>query len=164
MLAESIPELQYATWQSKFNGQFIKTSIAGINTLALKPQSFMNLSGSSVQAAMHFFKCMPENLLVVHDDLELKYGEVAFKKGGGLGGHNGLKSISGQLGTKDYFRFRLGIGRPVHGSPAQFVLGRFTDDESIILGTFIENAVLKLIKGITELDKGSVDLNKHICA
>jgi peptidyl-tRNA hydrolase, PTH1 family len=94
----------------------------------LKPQTFMNLSGESVQPAAAFYKHAPEEVLVIHDELDLPLGRLQLKVGGGSGGHNGLKSVSERLGTAEYKRLRLGIGRPpvdFRGSPADFVLQAF---------------------------------------
>ena len=82
------------------------------NLWLLLPQTFMNCSGESVQALMHFYRIEPAAMLVVHDDLDLLPGQSRLKFGGGLGGHNGLKDITGRLGTQDYWRLRLGIGHP----------------------------------------------------
>ena len=90
--------------------------------------------GQSIGPLLSFYKLKPENLLVVHDELELPLGTVSLKWAGGLGGHNGLRSTKECLGTADFWRLRLGIGRPVHGDVSNWVLSDFTDDESIILG------------------------------
>ncbi|NMA56370.1 MAG: aminoacyl-tRNA hydrolase, partial [Treponema sp.] len=100
----------------------------------LFPETYMNLSGQSIGPLLSFYKLKPENLLVVHDELELPLGTVSLKWAGGLGGHNGLRSTKECLGTADFWRLRLGIGRPVHGDVSNWVLSDFTDDESIILG------------------------------
>jgi PTH1 family peptidyl-tRNA hydrolase len=90
--------------------------------ILLKPQTFMNLSGKAVMQALQFYKLPLPQLIVVHDELDLPFGTVRLKQGGGNGGHNGLKSISEQLG-KDYIRLRIGIGKPVHGDTVNYVLG-----------------------------------------
>ena len=97
----------------------------------------MNLSGESVQPCADFFKVSVENILVIHDELDLPFGTLAFKKGGGLAGHNGLKSIDQQLGSRDFMRLRLGIGRPSHGNVASYVLSSFSTDEKIVLDDFL---------------------------
>ena len=93
----------------------------------------MNLSGDSIGELCRFFKIPPEEVLVVHDELELPPGTISLKKGGGLGGHNGLRSTKAVLGTPDFWRLRFGIGRPEHKDVASFVLSDFTADEKIIL-------------------------------
>jgi PTH1 family peptidyl-tRNA hydrolase len=106
-----------AAWRSEFKGQWasgnLKSSDVGqIPLKLLKPQTFMNLSGESVVALLTFFKIPPSRLIVVHDELDIPFGAVRVKHGGGSGGHNGLKSISQALSTQDYFRIRIGIGKP----------------------------------------------------
>ncbi|MDR2491543.1 MAG: aminoacyl-tRNA hydrolase [Spirochaetaceae bacterium] len=100
-------------WRGKFKGQYAPfTAPDGRKCHALIPETFMNNSGESVQAAAAFFKIPPQEILVVHDELELRLGQAGLKFGGGLGGHNGLRSINAHLGTPDFWRLRLGIGRP----------------------------------------------------
>ena len=93
-------------------GLMARTSVQGENVWLLEPQTFMNLSGKSVGALARFFKIKPEEVLVVHDELDLEPGQVKLKKGGGHGGHNGLRDIHAQLGSPDYWRLRIGIGHP----------------------------------------------------
>jgi PTH1 family peptidyl-tRNA hydrolase len=103
------------SWQHKWKGLFASvpnTAATAGGALFLQPETFMNLSGESVAACAGFYKIAPENILVVHDELELKLGQAALKWGGGLGGHNGLRSIKACIGTADFWRLRIGIGRP----------------------------------------------------
>ncbi|MEO7069228.1 MAG: aminoacyl-tRNA hydrolase, partial [Nostocoides sp.] len=94
------------------------------------PNSYMNESGGSVSALLKFYSAMPDQLVVVHDELDIDAGTVRLKKGGGEGGHNGLRSISASLGTRDYLRVRVGIGRPPgRMDPADFVLRDFSSTE-----------------------------------
>lgn len=98
----------------------------------LKPQTFMNLSGESILPAASFFKVLPAKILVIHDELDLPLGRLQLKRGGGSGGHNGLKSVTSTLATPDYLRLRLGIGRPpqdFRGQVADFVLQAFAPSE-----------------------------------
>lgn len=132
------------TYQNKFKGQYTKTMIGGRSHHLLIPQTFMNKSGESVKAAASFFNCLENEILILHDDLELPLGQYKLKRGGGNGGHNGLKSVSQILGTNNFWRMRIGIGRPQHGSVHSFVLGKFTQDEEITLSQ-IEDAVLEEI-------------------
>ncbi|CAA6818843.1 MAG: Peptidyl-tRNA hydrolase (EC [uncultured Sulfurovum sp.] len=124
-----------------------KNSFRGIlsrntSSLFLKPTTFMNLSGDSVQAVKHFFKIELENIIVIHDDIDLPFGAVRFKKGGGHGGHNGLKSIDAQL-TKEYIRVRVGVGKPEHQSQvADYVLHDFSKEELTQIDKLIEHIVL----------------------
>lgn len=116
-------------WQTKFNGKYIKDR----DIVYLKPETFMNLSGQSVQKAAAFFGVKPSDILVVHDDIEQEFSAVKLQRGGGMQGHNGLRSIKQMLGTDDFCRLRIGIGRPQRGDVASFVLGRFTELEERIL-------------------------------
>jgi len=107
--------------------------------LFLKPSTYMNLSGESVGAVKNFYKVENENIIVIHDDLDLKLGALKFKRGGGHGGHNGLKSIDSHIGN-DYNRIRIGIGRPEDKSKVvDFVLGKFQAEEIDKLSPTLEN-------------------------
>ncbi|MDD4702294.1 MAG: aminoacyl-tRNA hydrolase, partial [Desulfovibrio sp.] len=99
--------------------------------LAAKPQTFMNLSGQSVQPLLAWHKLPPSVLVVAHDELDIPTGEIRFKLGGGNAGHNGLKSITELLGTPDFYRVRIGIGRPPHkGDVTNWVLGRAQNEDA----------------------------------
>ncbi len=99
----------------------------------IKPNTFMNLSGESVQPAAAFFKIPPERILVVHDELEIALGQASFKFSGGLGGHNGLRSLKSCLGSADFWRLRIGIGRPEHPDVSSWVLSDFVPHELPVL-------------------------------
>ena len=99
----------------------------------MKPLTYMNLSGEAVAEAAHFFKIPSEDILIVHDEIELPLGTVSLKWSGGLGGHNGLRSLKASLGTADFWRLRFGVGKPANGDVANYVLGSFTPDEKITL-------------------------------
>jgi PTH1 family peptidyl-tRNA hydrolase len=131
-------------WQKKFKGEWGTALVAGRRIPALKPLTFMNLSGESARALGDFFKVAPEAWVAVHDDIDLPFGEVRFQTGGGLGGHNGLRSLRQHLGTDKFHRVRIGVGRPVHGEVADFVLGRFTPDEEIELDRILDRAAVAL--------------------
>jgi peptidyl-tRNA hydrolase, PTH1 family len=104
--------------------------LAGVPVVLAKPQRFMNLSGGPVAALRTFFKLPPERILIVHDELDLPYGTIRLKLGGGDNGHNGLRSVTAALGTRDYHRLRIGIGRPPgRMDPADFVLRNFSPPE-----------------------------------
>lgn len=122
--------LQDLVWKEKFKGLYSSKDFDGDRFYFLKPQTYMNLSGESVRPMMDFFKIPKENLLVLHDELDLPFGTLGFKPGGGLAGHNGLKSLAQHLGDGEFKRLRMGIGRPVHGSVSDWVLSRFSDDQS----------------------------------
>jgi PTH1 family peptidyl-tRNA hydrolase len=98
--------------QKKFDARIGQGSLGGEKVILLQPQTFMNLSGRSVAAALHFYKVPVDGLLVIHDELDLPFGRLQLKLGGGPGGHNGLKSISELLGDEGYARLRVGIGKP----------------------------------------------------
>jgi len=136
-------------WNSKFKGEWAKVSINGKEHYFLKPQTFMNKSGESVQAMAAFFKIGISELVVIHDDIETDFEKVTLKKGGGLAGHNGLRSISKVFGTNDYLRLKLGTGRPSKGDVSSFVLGNFTQDEQIVLPLVFENAFNMLAETIS---------------
>lgn len=107
----------------------------------IKPLTFMNLSGQAVKAAIRRFNGSPEDLLVVHDDLDLPLGRVKIRKKGGSGGHKGVQSVIDLLGTNEFARIRIGIGRPQRGDVVDFVLGNFTDAELTIIQKALELAV-----------------------
>jgi PTH1 family peptidyl-tRNA hydrolase len=119
----------------------IEGRLAGLRVVLAKPRSFMNESGGPVVAAARFFKTPPERIVVVHDELDLPYGALRLKVGGGDGGHNGLRSISSGLGTRDYARVRFGIGRPPgRQDPADYVLRDFAAAERKELAYFVDRA------------------------
>lgn len=117
------------SWQGKWKGSFASIEREGQKIWLLKPQTYMNLSGESLRELARFHQVTPEEILVIHDELELPFGVVSFKRGGGLGGHNGLRSVEQYLGTRDFLRFRFGIGRPEHSDIAGYVLSDFKREE-----------------------------------
>lgn len=119
----------FSPWRTRFQGQCAEGVIGGEKVLALKPETFMNLSGQSAAAALRFFKLTPGDVIVFHDDLDLAPGAVRIKTGGGTGGHNGLKSLDAHIG-KDYRRVRIGIGHPGDKNlVTPYVLGNFAKAE-----------------------------------
>ena len=109
------------------------------------PQTFMNLSGKTVAVLSRVHGFVPEQILVIHDELDLVPGTVQFKRGGGLAGHNGLRSIAGDIGSRDFFRLRLGIGRPASGSEvASYVLADFPSAQRELVTEMVDRAVLAL--------------------
>ena len=114
----------------KANADVLEGRLAGRRAVFAVPRTFMNVSGGPVAGLLRYYGVEPTDLVVVHDDLDLGFGVVRLKQGGGEGGHNGLRSISGSIGTKDYLRVRFGIGRPPgRQDPADFVLKRFSGAE-----------------------------------
>lgn len=127
-----LPELSLSTgldWQKKFKGEYTEIRGAAGKVWLLVPGTFMNLCGESAQALAAFYKVARQEVLVVHDDLELEFGRIGLKSGGGAAGHNGLRSLIQHLGGADFKRLRLGIGRPARGAVDAFVLGKFTPQE-----------------------------------
>lgn len=119
-------------FRDKFSAEYARCEIAGEPAILLKPQTYMNRSGDSVQPAMAFFKVAPGELVVLHDELDIPFGEVRLKMGGGHAGHNGLRSIMERVGAGDFGRVRIGIGRPppdFRGDVANFVLSSFDPTE-----------------------------------
>lgn len=115
--------------RSKFKSDYGTGTIENQSVVLLKPKTFMNLSGQAVVQASQFYSVEPPQLIVIHDELDLAFGTVRLKVGGGHAGHNGLRSIIGLLGSRDFIRLRIGVGRPVHGPVADFVLSDFNTDE-----------------------------------
>ena len=117
-----------ALGQSKFHGRFGQGDAGKTRLLLLEPETYMNASGEAVSAAARFFKVAPEDLLVVHDELDLAFGRLQLKRGGGTGGHNGLESIVEQLGETDFARLRFGIGKPTGPNAKERVVGHVLHD------------------------------------
>jgi peptidyl-tRNA hydrolase, PTH1 family len=123
-----------ASWRGKFSGRLAEVRLDGLRLALLKPETFMNQVGGSVSAAERFFKVEPESLLIVHDDVDLERGRLQARAGGGLAGHNGLRSLAQALGTQDFLRLRIGVGRPGRGDPrsvADYVLSPFEPEEEV---------------------------------
>lgn len=134
----------HASWnKGKWNALCATTTIQNISVVLIKPQTFMNLSGQSVQPALVHYKLKPENLLVVHDEIDLEFGDLKIKEGGGHRGHNGLRDIKARLGGGDFDRIRFGVGRPPneHMSVADYVLGRFTPEQKKALPDLLEKTI-----------------------
>jgi PTH1 family peptidyl-tRNA hydrolase len=132
--------------ETKYNALMAKASIAGQEVYLLEPQTYMNRSGQSVGGLCRFFKINPDEVLVVHDELDLMPGTARLKKGGSSGGHNGLKDITAALGTQDYWRLRLGIGHPrtlsLQQQVADFVLHRPRREDQELIEQSIDKSLL----------------------
>lgn len=139
-------------FRSRFEGEFAQLDISGERVVVLKPMTFMNRSGHSVRPAMAFFKLCAKELLVVHDELDLALGDVRLKLGGGEAGHNGLRSVSEQLGTSDYARLRCGIGRSQGGAGtvADYVLDGFPPADQALAEQMVDGAVEALVRVIKD--------------
>lgn len=144
MLADELGRKYGLNFRQKFNAEYDHFEFHETRIGVLKPQQFMNRSGQSVRACTDFFQLEPKAVLVAHDELDLPLGHLRLKFGGGEAGHNGLRDISQHLGTKDYYRLRLGIGRPPShfaGTGADFVLQAFAPDETRTVEELLQRAV-----------------------
>ncbi|MCD5361019.1 MULTISPECIES: aminoacyl-tRNA hydrolase [Chromobacterium] len=131
--------------ETKFHGDIARVDIDGQDVWLLKPMTYMNLSGQAVLALAHFYKILPDQILVVHDELDLPPGAARFKQGGGHGGHNGLKDIAARLSSPAFWRLRLGIGHPGdRNEVANFVLKKPRAEEQQALDEAIAQALLQL--------------------
>ena len=131
MVCDELARRHGASWRSKFSADLAELRLDGRRLAVLKPQTFMNESGRAVAAAVRFFKVPVESLLVVHDEVDLEPGRLQARAGGGLAGHNGLRSIAQHLGTQEFLRLRVGVGRPERGDRrpvADYVLSPFDED------------------------------------
>lgn len=126
---ESLPLYPELRFERKFKGRFAAWDGPQGRLYFLMPETYMNLSGDSVAELARFFQIGIDEILVIHDELELPFGVFGFKLGGGLGGHNGLRSMEARFGTRDFARLRFGIGRPEHPDIAGYVLSDFSKDE-----------------------------------
>ncbi|RJG04979.1 aminoacyl-tRNA hydrolase [Noviherbaspirillum cavernae] len=133
------------TRESRYHALAARKSIAGQDVWLLEPQTYMNRSGQSVGALARFYKFAPDEILVVHDELDLPPGTAKIKKGGSSGGHNGLKDITAALGTQDYWRLRIGIGHPralnLQQQVVDFVLHRPRKEEQPLIDEAIEKSI-----------------------
>lgn len=140
MVADGLYEkYNFGPFKSKFDGLIAEGSIAGEKILLLKPQTYMNLSGNSVVKAANFYKILPSNIIVMHDDMDLPCGKIKAKNGGGAGGHNGLKSIDAAI-TPNYNRIRLGVGHPAGSGEVvvNHVLSRFSKADTALVADNID--------------------------
>ena len=134
MVADELARRHGGSWRAKFSGDLAEMRLDGLRLALLKPQTYVNESGRSVGSAVRFFKVDPETLLVVHDEVDLEPGRLQVRLGGGFAGHNGLRSVAQLLGTGDFARLRIGVGRPERGDPrpvADFVLSPFAPDVDV---------------------------------
>ena len=124
-----------------FSGLYGEGAWQGERLLLLKPQTFMNLSGRAAAEALRFHKLSLRELIVIHDDLDLPFGQLKLKEGGGHAGHNGLRSLIQELSGNDFLRIRVGIGRPVRGECADYVLSPFSREEAALLPRLMDGVV-----------------------
>ena len=132
MVVEELARRHDGSFRGKFNGRLAEVRIDGHRVALLAPDTYMNDSGRSVKAASQFYKVEPDAVLIVHDESDLELGRLQARLGGGLAGHNGLRSVTQHLGTQDFLRLRVGVGRPGRGDRralADWVLSDFDPDE-----------------------------------
>jgi peptidyl-tRNA hydrolase, PTH1 family len=138
MVVDELARRHNGSWRSKFSGQLAEIRLEGHKLALLKPETFMNDSGTSVGAAVRFYKLDPDAVLVVHDEGDFQLGRLQLRLGGGSAGHNGLRSLAQHLKTQDFIRLRVGVGRPERGDPrplADYVLSDFAphdDAEALV--------------------------------
>lgn len=140
--------------ENKFHGEAAKISLQGQDVWLLKPDTFMNLSGKAVAALARFYKIPAEAILVVHDELDIPPGQVRLKQGGGHGGHNGLRDIVSQMGSRDFLRLRIGIGHPGENRDvSNYVLTRASSDEQRL----IDNAIDEALRTLPQIIEGDLE-------
>lgn len=141
---EIVRRYPFDGFQKKFKGQIATGTIEGEKVYILKPETFMNLSGESVQAICAFYKINPEDVIVFHDDMDLPLAKLKVKQGGGAGGHNGLKSIDSHIGA-NYHRVRIGVDKPVMREQViDWVLSRFNKDEKAQITSLLDKIAAEL--------------------
>jgi len=134
LVVDELARRHGGSWRSKFSGRLAEIRLDGHKLALLKPETFMNESGTSVGAAARFYKLEPDAVLVVHDEGDFDLGRLQLRIGGGSGGHNGLRSITQHLKTPDFMRLRVGVGRPERGDPrplADYLLSDFTPHDDV---------------------------------
>jgi PTH1 family peptidyl-tRNA hydrolase len=134
MVVDELARRHGGSWRSKFSGQLSEIRLDGLRLALVKPETYMNESGTSIAAAARFFKVPADAVLVVHDDVDLEEGRLQARAGGGLAGHNGLRSIAQALRSQEFLRLRIGVGRPGRGdrrSVADFVLAPFSPEADV---------------------------------
>jgi peptidyl-tRNA hydrolase, PTH1 family len=158
MVIDEIARRREASFKSKFNGKIGETRLDGSRIALLKPETYMNESGRSIAVAARYFKVTPEDVLVVHDDVDLDVGRLQARAGGGLAGHNGLRSIATALGTPEFLRLRIGVGRPQRGDHrdvADYVLSPFEahEDREGIVSHAADAVDVLLLEGLEEAQR-----------
>jgi peptidyl-tRNA hydrolase, PTH1 family len=158
MVVDELARRRDVGFKSKFNGRLGETRIDDHRVALLKPETFMNESGRSISAAARFYKVAVDSVLVVHDEVDLELGRLQARAGGGLAGHNGLRSIAQLLGSPDFLRLRVGVGRPGRGDPrdvADFVLSPFEphEDRDAIVGRAADAVEAVTREGLEETQR-----------
>jgi peptidyl-tRNA hydrolase, PTH1 family len=158
MVVDELARRHDGSWRSKFSGQLADVRIDDHKVGLLKPETFMNDSGRSVKAAAQFYKVEPDAILVVHDESDLELGRLQVRRGGGLAGHNGLRSVAQHLGTPDFLRLRVGVGRPGRGDRrdlADYVLADFEPHEDA------EKLVRRAAEAVETLDAEGLEATQR---
>ena len=158
MVVDELARRHGGSFKGKFRGRLADVRLGDARLALLKPETYMNESGTSIQAAAAFYKVPPEDVVVVHDDVDLEVGRLQARLGGGLAGHNGLRSIASRVGAQDYLRLRIGVGRPGRGDRrpvADYVLSPFAPaDDAEALVTRAADAVEALVaEGLEETQR-----------
>ena len=158
MVVDELARRHGGSFKGKFSGRLADVRLGDARLALLKPETFMNESGTSIQAAAAFYKVAPEDVVVVHDDVDLEVGRLQARLGGGLAGHNGLRSIASRVGSQDFLRLRIGVGRPGRGDRrpvADYVLSPFAPaDDAEALITRAADAVEALVaEGLEETQR-----------
>ena len=158
MVVDELARRHQGSFRGKFRGRLADVRVGDAKLVLLKPETYMNESGASIQAASSFYKLPPEQVLVVHDDVDLVIGRLQARTGGGLAGHNGLRSIAQRLGSQDFLRLRIGVGRPGRGDPrpvADYVLSGFTaeDDADALVGRAADAVECLVADGLDETQR-----------
>ena len=163
MVVDELARRHDGSWKSKFSGQLAEIRLDGHKLALLKPETYMNESGQSVGAAARFYKLDPDAVLIVHDEGDLDRGRLQLRLGGGLGGHNGLKSIASHLKTNDFLRLRVGVGRPGRGDPrplADYVLADFEAHDDV--DSLVWNGAQAVEKLEAEgIERAQIDVNRR---
>ena len=158
MVIDELARRTSTTLKSKFNGRLGEVRIDGQRVALLKPETYMNESGRSIGAAARFYKVPVETVLVVHDEVDLEPGRLQARAGGGLAGHNGLRSIAKELGSPEFMRLRIGVGRPGRGDPrdvADYVLAPFEahEDRDALVSRAADAVEMLVREGLEEVQR-----------
>jgi len=150
MVADKLSDEYSASFSKGFRGEYAEFFLNGQKHYILKPQTYMNLSGESVQLIASYFKIEAEDIIAIHDDMDIEFGRMKLKKGGNDGGHKGIRSMIQMLSEKDFIRLKMGIGKDSRKDTVGHVLGKFSPDEAEKLDEFIDFSVKAVVCCINE--------------
>ena len=158
MVVDELARRHQGSFKGKFRGRLADVRLGDTRLALLKPETYMNESGTSIQAAAAFYKVAPEDVVVVHDDVDLEVGRLQARLGGGLAGHNGLRSIASRVGSQDFLRLRIGVGRPGRGDRrpvADYVLSPFApeDDAEALIARAADAVEALVADGLEETQR-----------